>query len=418
MSHDRAAPRGHLDELEAALRRQLPETARVSTAKVRGDLIRVVIRAGDGSWELSVTRAERPDEAFLRGSHVAVAHAGHVEADAMLPDWVVAAAELIASPEHARLADLLVVEDRSLESIETASLVDLVRQGLKPAARLSYPEHRLAQARQHCEGLALRVSSFSVGDAGTTEKGRRFFYVARERWSVDRLHQIDLQLRSKWLLPSTTRGLCAEQGRLFGYPECCIEAFRRRPFGWPWAPGGVSEDYLWLRVMGCERETVEPELNFLAAGLYRMPVLTHLPCSAHCRPTIDASRRRVQALYTPFCRQIVEEQLGTSFVVWPEGGVLPFRWIDVSRGETGATEVGALTYPDLATEAARNRWVRLASPEVDRLRVRFRLLEARGPAGWRVAGPMSPASVLRGGPMLVRFGACHLPGACDAELRG
>jgi hypothetical protein len=153
-----------------------------------------------------------------------------------------------------------------------------VTHGLREALRYEATEaEALALAR-----VADRHGLYTgAGDRDRWDPGRRFFYLARTAAAIRRLLAVE-------------RRDPTEEGALYGFPTCCIEAFAGSR---PWPADG--EPNLPLRAWRRTAGGPSPELNILLWYLddRRTPyyLISHFPCSFQC-PASLAYARALQQL--------------------------------------------------------------------------------------------------------------------------
>jgi hypothetical protein len=154
-----------------------------------------------------------------------------------------------------------------------------VTHGLREALRFEATEaEALALARvADRNGLCA-----AAGGRDRWDPGRRFFYLARTEAAIRRLLAVE-------------RRHPAEEGALYGFPTCCIEAFASsRP--WP----ADAEPNLPLRAWRRTAGAPFPELNILLWYLdgRRTPyyLISHFPCSFQCTASLAYARALRQLL--------------------------------------------------------------------------------------------------------------------------
>jgi len=165
---------------------------------------------------------------------------------------------------------------------------------------------------------------------------RRRVYIGADAQTVHRLRDLDRDLYMS-TDPASRISVIAETAALFGVPPCCLRTHVERLTG----GSGKPEHVAWLR--DCARFGDrgrgalplfhERETNYLAARSHGLVFFDHWPCSPRCEATIERNRRRIADLFDAESRVVVERILGTSYMGWADGRLLPFI-VDAADGET------------------------------------------------------------------------------------
>lgn len=359
---------------------------------------------GDGVCvELHVRPHQKDGRAFAHEGPVAVEYrcpAGRSPSPAELA-LVREAAGIVLGPAFGELATALDPRQLVYEEIGGINVIDLVRRGLKPTAIVSAPLGKEPPTEELiCLTAKWRVFEDVRGKVHADPAGRVVSYVGRDRASVERLRQLDEEI-------VTTRGpgrrqhrLIAEQGRLLGYPECCVERYSRQRF----APRRADETYTYLRRLRWHRRAIDGRLGFPLAQLWRAPLLSHVPCGAGCTATMRLAEK-VLALYSDAARAVLLELLSLGLVVWSDGHVVPFRPLDAAGRVREVEDFGQWPHRPLLSEAAFVRMpVRVGvEPAVYAIRSGIGKLEVRAHDRWLPYRSKIGLARLTRGPAVVIF---------------
>lgn len=148
------------------------------------------------------------------------------------------------------------------ESVEMTLLA--VRNGVKPVARLE------GLAGFDPEGLGLQTAVVRLGAMTSV-------FVARDQTL---LQQAVEAARQQLLEPTDRQSARLKEGRLLGYPECCIWAFQA-------CKDEIVDNYVWLYIR--RRVEAKDEVNPLLNPAYIL--CEHIPCSLHCEESLERAER-------------------------------------------------------------------------------------------------------------------------------
>ena len=237
--------------------------------------------------------------------------------------------------------------------------VDLIARGVRRSATIFLEDHPGAR-----DALAARIpwvsEAVSVDDpvarlVGDETGQKSFVYCAATAADGERHRTLDARLARGETL---TGEEIAVLGELRSVPRCCVDAFDPALFAVP----SRLELVAWLDVFlaaaarsGVSPVSVAPPgVNFIAAALYQLFFLEHLPCGPRCAATVEQNQRALAALYAPDDAARVHEMLSTSFLCWPDGRLVPFR-VDRIQGNTvHITDLGRLRWPDHMASETRS----------------------------------------------------------------
>lgn len=158
---------------------------------------------------------------------------------------------------------------------------------------------------------------------------RRPVYIGKDPGTVARLRELDKLLHFSRDAAEKAAAVL-EVALLFGTPKCCAKVFVEHLSG----PTDEPDQAAFLRhVEGWSGELARDQLppvhprltNFLAARIHQLTFIDYWPCSPDCEETIYRNRRLLADLYDDDDRRVVEEILGTSYLGWSDGRLLPFR---------------------------------------------------------------------------------------------
>ncbi len=160
----------------------------------------------------------------------------------------------------------------------------------------------------------------------------------------------------------------AEYGRLRNIPRCCLEAFDTDLLGLPYR----TEHVAWLdcfqadpRAPAGPLTVFSPLENFIAARLYHLAFFDYRPCGPGCAATWTRNRAALETLYGADDAAFVAGMLGTSFVCWPDGRLVPFRCRGVDGETVSLSDLGRVRWPDRMAPKIREG-VRTGLPGVER----------------------------------------------------
>ena len=166
----------------------------------------------------------------------------------------------------------------------------LVMRGERDTARIIVPASMVAAAirRANMLGLAAVPSPFLVRTirldpertySDSVELVPEGMWDTRAKAFVYLAKNADMALRA-W--ESELLQDDAEMGRLFGYPQCCIAAFKRHIEIQP-----ISID----NIIGCS-----PRLTNQYSRLFGFELISHMPCAPDCSETLLLARRYLRIL--------------------------------------------------------------------------------------------------------------------------
>jgi len=180
-----------------------------------------------------------------------------------------------------------------------------LKHGLRQALRYEATDREALALVRVAESNGLCSAS---GGRCRWESGRRFFYLARSEDTISRLLAAE-------------RRDPAQEGGLYGYPPCCIEAFMS---SLPWPEDG--EPNLPLRAWRRTTGTPYPELNVLLWYLddHRTPyyLISHFPCSFECAASLAAARtlRRLLEAERPNLAKSLDRYLSLPILLFDQPG--------------------------------------------------------------------------------------------------
>ena len=238
----------------------------------------------------------------------------------------------------------------------------IVRAGLLAASIISIDDTKVA-----LDTLAAEVPfmlpaeddmSVPTGTGGTSggEKHRRI-YIGVDAQAVRRVRDLDRTLQTSQDRASKAAAT-AEMAALFGVPTCCARTYVDHLAD----ESGEAEQIAWLRHFAQRAEEhprgalppVHPrETNYLAARSHKLAFFDYWPCSPHCEKTIERNRRRIADLYDAESRRVLEQILGTSYMGWADGRLLPFRIEGIDGGTLRVSDAQRAAWAGLALDEFR-----------------------------------------------------------------
>jgi len=148
-----------------------------------------------------------------------------------------------------------------------------LKHGLRQALRYEATDTEALALARAAEGNGL---CSAAGDRFRWEPGRRLFYLARSEETISRLLAAE-------------RRDPAEEGSLYGYPACCVEAFMSSR---PWPEDGEPNLPLraWRRTTGAPYAELNVLLWYLDDRRTPYYLISHFPCSFECTASLAYAR--------------------------------------------------------------------------------------------------------------------------------
>ncbi|MFH1531079.1 MAG: hypothetical protein ABIK09_10150 [Pseudomonadota bacterium] len=244
--------------------------------------------------------------------------------------------------------------------------VAMVRGGYMHAAVLSLPE-----SPQALEQLLAEVPAMLPADDEffarfqarnpSAEQGKmlRPIYIGADQQTVRRLSELDKILHFSQDAAARSSAML-EVALLFGTPKCCAKIYASHLANPSKEPDHVTflrHVESWSSGDGITEGPPPryPRLtNFLAARSHQIVFIDYWPCSPFCEETIYRNRRMLNDLYNEDDRRVVEEILGTSYVGWADGRLLPFRIEAVEGTELRVVDGRRAPWAGLALDRYRS----------------------------------------------------------------
>ncbi len=379
----------------AALRAALPTWISVEAGPVEQGRVSLAVSSGDASCRFVVERA-RPDlRAFRTQGPLAFWYAARGGDPVWLRAALPAACAALLSRWFVEHADALgeAMATTPSKTPPRWSVVDLVRQNLKPAATLLEADQ--ADPFAGLDDLPARVTSrlyFHRDPQGKlvptkTGEGRRMLYVGRSIAAVERLRDLEesLYLRAD-MAEDEFAATQDEIGRLLGFPACCTAPYARETR----RTTPYADYYAWIERTGAHMRPTPWQLNYPLTCYLPLPVLIHAPCSVRCEATIARVNEVVRTLCPGDAGALVKKAMSTSAVVFPSDRIIPFQAVGVPEGdEVVVAEFNVDPAPELnpsPREASRSAPVDAQAgfldAEVEMLRVRGGRLQVFARGSW------------------------------------
>ncbi len=243
--------------------------------------------------------------------------------------------------------------------------VAMVKGGHIQAAVVS-----LAETPEALERLAAEVPAMLPADDEFTTRFQaknpsadqdvmlRPIYIGADPQTVHRLAELDKILHFSQDAEARDSSML-EVALLFGTPKCCAHIYASHLAN----PSKEPDHVTFLRhVEGWSGEPVKDELpplyprltNFLAARSHQITFIDYWPCSPFCEETIYRNRRMLADLYDEDDRRVVEEILGTSYMGWADGRLVPFRIEEVEGSELRVVDGRRAPWAGLALDRYRS----------------------------------------------------------------
>lgn len=420
----------------------------------------VELKKDKASLKIHVERGRNGAKFFKRGKRLMLWYASDKGGAAVDPVWMnrllMKGAEILCSLPFDGIADELQFAQPAPEQPQRGSqgggdpvgpvgsrpaayrqwsVIDLVRDGLKPACSAVVPP-----GKDPFEGLdgipAKTVSTFAfVRDAHDNlvfvanpkpGEGERMLYVGRAQADVERLRDIEELLYARRQSADRDDGinyavLQDEFGRILGFPSCCTRKFSETYR----APTGHADLYTSLERLGWHLKPIDPRLNHIATHQYQLPYLIHVPCSASCRASYDLVEVLLSKLYQDGSRAIIEDVLSRGAVVWPDDRIVFFKPQGEAEpnGEWRVSEFNVDAHPDVMRRPrppertiAKDSGDGFRDADVTALRIRDGALEAYANGAWR-RWPAKVAPRLDAPPLVILPKPGHGLGQAKAPLR-
>jgi hypothetical protein len=368
-----------------------------------GTRLSLEIRDPRGRSVLVVLERARAGATFFQqGRRVGLWYRCEGEAPPWLRVVLPRVASLLCGPAHEPLGDELALRLGTLPpqgpaspaagpAIPRWSVVDLVRQGLKPAASLlveedAAPPEGLPSVLSRARFTRDRHNNLVRAD-DAPGRGLRMRYTGRSPEEIERLRDLEETLypREGAALLSPAEKIAAQEeiGRLLGFPSCCARAFASAQA----TARSAADHYTSAVRLGLHLAPFDGRLNHIAAQQYALPFLLHEPCTRSCEATIALVEATLARLYPGRPREILEEILVQGAVLWPDDRVAFFQ----NRGEEAPGVVAVARFNQDAHPSAcpeprppeRRTHADAADLRVDALRIEQGRLLLRAGGTWR-----------------------------------
>jgi len=381
-----------------------------------GTRLSLEIRDPRGRSVLVVLERARAGASFFhQGRRVGLWYRCEEEAPPWLRVVLPRVASLLCGPAHEPLGDELALRLGTLTpqgpaipagpAIPRRSVVDLVRQGMKPAASLLVEEGSappegvisiLSRARFTRDGHNNLVRADDAPG-----RGLRLRYAGRSLEEMERLRDLEETLYPREGAMRLSReemiAVQEEIGRLLGFPACCARAFASAQG----AARSAADHYTSAVRLGLHLTPFDGRLNHIAAQQYALPFLLHEPCSRSCGATVALVEATLERLYPGRPREILEEILVQGAVLWPDDRVAFFQ----NRGEEAPGVVAVACFnqdahpsacPEPRPPERRTRADAAGLPDnrVDALKIEQGRLLLRAGGSWRPHPQEGPPLVL------------------------
>ena len=322
----------------ASLRASLPAWLTVEAGSVERGRVSLVVSSAGESCRFVVERARADLRAFRVNGPLALWYAVRGGDPVWLRAALPMACAALLSRWFVEHADALgeAMAPTPTKTSPRWSVVDLVRQNLKPAATLLEADQ--ADPFAGLDDLPARVTSrlyFHRDPQGKlvptkTGDGRRMLYVGRDIAAVERLRDLE---ESLYLRADMTEDEFAatqdEIGRLLGFPPCCTAPYARETRrATPYA-----DYYAWIERVGAHMRPTPWQLNYPLTCYLPLPVLIHAPCSVRCEATVALVNAVVRTLCAGDAGALVKRAMSTSAVVFSSDRVIPFQAVGAPDGD-------------------------------------------------------------------------------------
>lgn len=201
------------------------------------------------------------------------------------------------------------------------------------------------------------LNDITSGGNNSPGEKRRLVYIGVDAQAVRRVRDLDRILQTSQD-PASKVAATAEMAALFGVPTCCARAHLDHLAD----ESGEPEQIAWLHHFARSAKEhpqgalppVHPrETNYLAARSHKLAFFDYWPCSPHCEKTIERNRGRIADLYDAESRRLIEQILGTSYMGWTDGRLLPFRIEGIDGGTLRVSDAQRASWAGLALDEFR-----------------------------------------------------------------
>lgn len=233
-----------------------------------------------------------------------------------------------------------------------------LRLGLKPAIRQVLGDDQLASHAARWRRLGFHVTQTAFRRSSGSDNASRLgvaVFVTKDRKRGDALRQAEALLTVLKASEQSERSSSVDdeavkaQGRLLGYPACCVEAFVAQ-----YQDFGLGALEAMSAACTATQGALKPRLNCL--DLHVFHYLPWLPCSLSCQPSDAYAQRLGAALavkHPVFVRRI-DDALRAHRIVLDESRQLSVRGVwDGSRLMVEAAWPTALDRHPAARESSR-----------------------------------------------------------------
>jgi len=137
-------------------------------------------------------------------------------------------------------------------------------------------------------------------------KERKFLYFAKDINDAKKAFEIEKQLTTKSNSEDKKQNLNTQLGKLFGYPDCCIQSF-------------IRNKNLDFAINSFNNST---KLNFILNNLNPKRIISHFPCSYQCEESIKNAKILLNHVQN---KKEIEEELKKDILVWNESSFMIFN---------------------------------------------------------------------------------------------
>jgi len=220
---------------------------------------------------------------------------------------------------------LEILKEKFESLIDRLELV-YVLERIKPAARLMVKQEEYIETKKFLEKYKLYVtrSDFKVvkldngpysnkGEKVPSKdrrKGKYFIYVSRKKDNAEKAKKYESENNHKKL------------GKALGYPSCCIEFFEKHNKD----QEKRFNDYL-LKSLSSSKGHVFPFHTNIAARHFDLALLSHFPCSFHCKESKKQaeSRLKIAEEYSIQYEAILRKMLKEPIIYTENYGIFMLR---------------------------------------------------------------------------------------------
>lgn len=342
-------------------------------------------------------RAAHSSSRGYRSSDTAtVSHEGShkEELDEPTREFLVATAEAILGAVDDNVLHAIGEYADWQKSLSSISIPLLVQRGFRRAAFYSINDDQstLAELKKQVTVLVPspeETREFNAQWETSETDAMVFVCIAQDAATASRVHELLPKIRRPNDKPSASE--IEEIGMLLGVPRCCTGQWLAVV-----EQSGKKPEHISIARLMMERSqngnqitTYSPLTNLLGAKFHCLCFFEYVPCCPRCEATLINNHKMLMELYPDRQRKAILSILCSSYLVWPDGAISPFRAKRINETEFEVTDFGVRLWPE-TMEVRFSKWVRDNRParrrvvaHMDRLRFHRGRWEERVEGRWQ-----------------------------------